>query len=74
MHESKIQYLNDFMKTNLSILETCIYIVGSTKMQNPRSEEICKSIGTELAKVRNIEIVTSEFYGANHLHFALFIK
>ena len=67
MHESKMQYLIDFMKTNLSVLETCIYIVGSTKMQNPRSEEICKSIGTELAKVKNIQIVTSGFYGAGDL-------
>ena len=67
MHESKMQYLIDFMKTNLSVLETCIYIVGSTKMQNPRSEEICKLIGCELAKVKNIQIVTSGFYGAGDL-------
>ena len=74
MHESKMQYLIDFMKTNLSVLETCIYIVRSTKMQNLRSEEIYKSIGSELEKAKNIEIVTSGFYDAGHLHFVLFIK
>ncbi len=55
------------MKRNLPVLDTCVYIVGSTKMQNVRSEEICKAIGNELAKVKNVQIVTSGFYGAGDL-------
>jgi hypothetical protein len=41
--------------------------VFSTKLQDPRSEEICKAIGSELAKVKNVIVVTSGFYGAGDI-------
>ena len=28
MHESKMHYLISFMKNNLPLLETCVYVVG----------------------------------------------
>lgn len=52
------------MKKNLPTLETCVYVVGSTKLQNPRSDEICRAIGLELSKLKNVTLVTSGFYGA----------
>ena len=39
----------------------------STALQTPRSEDICKAIGTELAKVKNVNVVTSGFYGAGDI-------
>jgi len=39
----------------------------STKLQDPRSEEICKAIGSELSKVKNVTVVTSGFYGAGDI-------
>ncbi|CAG2105730.1 unnamed protein product [Medioppia subpectinata] len=65
--EQKIQYLVGFMKKNLPVLETCVYVVGSIKLQNPRSEEICQALGVELAKVKNVNVVTSGFYGAGDI-------
>ena len=85
MHESKMGFMISFLKKNIPLLETCVYVVGryavvlnlyhlltfehifSTKLQTPRSEEICKAIGTELAKVKNITVVTSGFYGAGDI-------
>ncbi len=44
-----------------------ILIFFSTKLQDPRSEEICRAIGSELAKVKNVIVVTSGFYGAGDI-------
>ncbi|XP_054167493.1 uncharacterized protein LOC128964866 [Oppia nitens] len=67
LHESKLKYLVEFMKTNLPVLETCVYVVGSTKIQKSRSEEICRAIGVELAKVKNVNVVTNGFYGVGDI-------
>ncbi|KAK6185756.1 hypothetical protein SNE40_007918 [Patella caerulea] len=40
-----------------------IYISGSTKFYNPKTEEICKSVGLHLNQLKNITIVTGGFHG-----------
>lgn len=65
--ESKLQYLVSYMKKNLPVLDTCVYVIGSSKLQCERSIQICKAIGQELAKLRNVTVVTSGFYGAGDL-------
>lgn len=62
--EAKMQFLVNFMKKNLPQIDECVYIAGSSKLQNPRSEEICRAIARELAKVKNISIVTGGFSGS----------
>jgi predicted Rossmann-fold nucleotide-binding protein len=65
--ESKLQYLVSYMKKNLPVLDTCVYVIGSTRLQSERSTQICRAIGHELAKLRNVTVVTSGFYGAGDL-------
>lgn len=62
--EAKMQFLVNFMKKSLPVPETCVYIAGSSKLQNYRSEEIAKALGRELAKVQNITLCTGGFFGA----------
>ena len=68
-HEVKIKYLTACMKKNLLNLETCVYVLGSrgSKLDNPRTIEICTEIGKELAQVSNINIVTNGFYGSSDI-------
>lgn len=45
-----------------------MYIVGSTDLHDiPRSQEVCKAIGTQLAEVKNVTLVTSGFNGVPDL-------
>ncbi|XP_054716197.1 uncharacterized protein LOC129225728 [Uloborus diversus] len=62
--EAKMKYLLTFLKRNLPLQDICVYVVGSSKLQSQRSEEICRAIGTELAKVENVSLVTGGFWGA----------
>lgn len=62
--EAKMNYLVNFLKRNLALQDICVYVTGSSKLQSPRAEEICRAIGAELAKVENVSIVTGGFYGA----------
>ncbi|XP_067144072.1 uncharacterized protein [Centruroides vittatus] len=62
--EAKMQFLITFMKKNLPQIDECVYITGSSKLQNPRSEKICRAIARELAKVKNIGVVTGGFLGS----------
>ncbi|CAN7979143.1 unnamed protein product, partial [Ixodes persulcatus] len=52
------------MKKEISCIETCVYIAGSSKLQSTRSEEICRCIGKQLAKLHNVGVVTGGFFGA----------
>ncbi|CAN8000105.1 unnamed protein product, partial [Ixodes pacificus] len=56
--------LVSFMKKEISCIETCVYIAGSSKLQSTRSEEICREIGKQLAKLHNVGVVTGGFFGA----------
>lgn len=67
LNEAKIQYCVRIMKKNIEYLGTCVYVIGSTKLQNPRSEALCKELGKELAEVKNLTLVTSGFAGAQDL-------
>lgn len=65
--EATIQCLVNFMKEKIPPLETCVYIAGSTKLQSSRSEQICREIGKELAKLQNVVVITGGFFGAPDL-------
>lgn len=67
LNEAKIQYCVRIMKKNIEYLGTCVYVIGSTKLQNPRSEALCRELGKELAEVKNLTLVTSGFAGAQDL-------
>jgi predicted Rossmann-fold nucleotide-binding protein len=67
MHEVKIQYCVRMMKNNIEYLGTCVYVLGSTRITNPRSIEICKALGAALAQVKNVTLVTTGFMGAQDM-------
>lgn len=67
LNEAKIQYCVKIMKKNIEYLGTCVYVIGSTKLQSTRSEALCKELGKELAEVKNLTLVTSGFAGAQDL-------
>ncbi|RWS10917.1 uncharacterized protein B4U79_01492, partial [Dinothrombium tinctorium] len=67
LNESKIQYLVSFLSKNLPVLGSCVYVLGSTNISDPRTLEICKQIGVELAKVKNITLVTGGCRGASEI-------
>ncbi|RWS28510.1 uncharacterized protein B4U80_07542 [Leptotrombidium deliense] len=67
MQESKVAYLVNYMKKNLPVLDTCVYVLGSTKSLDSRTEEICKAIGVELAKLKNVTLVTNGFNGTSDI-------
>ncbi|XP_040354562.2 uncharacterized protein LOC8051511 isoform X2 [Ixodes scapularis] len=62
--EATVQSWVSFMKKEISCIETCVYIAGSSKLQSTRSEEICREIGKQLAKLHNVGVVTGGFFGA----------
>ncbi|GIX70506.1 hypothetical protein CEXT_660711 [Caerostris extrusa] len=62
--EAKMNYLVNFLKRNLPLQDMCVYIAGSSKLQSQRSEDICRAIGRELAKVERASLVTGGFFGA----------
>ncbi|GFV51840.1 TIR domain-containing protein [Trichonephila clavipes] len=62
--EAKMNCLVNFLKRNLPLQDMCVYVIGSSKLQNQRAEEICKAIGAELAKVERVSLVTGGFFGA----------
>lgn len=60
--EQKLQYYTKIMKKKLpEAAECCVYFLGSSKPVSNKSIEICKAIGVELAKIRNIVIVSCGF-------------
>ncbi|PVD30541.1 hypothetical protein C0Q70_09809 [Pomacea canaliculata] len=60
--EAKIYHSVEHIRKTIKI-DNCVYITGSTSFFNPRSEEICRSIGKSLAYVDNISIATGGFFG-----------
>ncbi|CAN7990871.1 unnamed protein product, partial [Ixodes hexagonus] len=62
--EATVQSWVCFMKKEIPCIETCVYIAGSSKLQSTRSEEICREIGKQLARLHNIGVVTGGFFGA----------
>lgn len=65
--EAKMQCYINFVKKTIPVLDTCVYIAGSSKLTNKRTEEICHAIGRELAKIENIIIITGGCYGAQEI-------
>ena len=74
LQESKILYLLNYMKKNLPILDSCVYVVGSSKIIDSRSDLICKAIGRELTKVTNVTVVTSGFFGVGDVLAKAFLE
>lgn len=65
--ESKLQVYTKLMKKKLpEAAECCVYFLGTSKPTNQKTIEICRSIGTELAKIKNIVIISSG-YGVGEL-------
>lgn len=69
LHEIKIKYLADCMKKNIPNPETCVYVFGSTEVSNldPKTAQICIEIGRELAKFKNINLITNGYYGTGDI-------
>ncbi|RWS05714.1 TIR motif-containing protein-like protein, partial [Dinothrombium tinctorium] len=72
MQELKVNYLVDYLKKNMPVLDTCVYVIG--KVNDQRSEEICKAIGAELAKLKNVTLVTNGGHGASDLVTRAFVE
>ena len=65
--ETRLQFYSKLMKKNLpKASECCVYFIGTAKPVNTKTIEICKAIGAELAKIKNIVIVTSG-YGVSEI-------
>ncbi|XP_022235490.1 uncharacterized protein LOC106475726 isoform X2 [Limulus polyphemus] len=62
--EAKMNYLVKFLTKNTPQLDNCVFVTGSSKLRNPRTEEICRAIGRELAKVKDLQVVTGGSLGA----------
>ncbi|RWS10459.1 uncharacterized protein B4U79_17615 [Dinothrombium tinctorium] len=73
-HEPQESNLIDFLKENIPILDTCVYVLGSLKNLDGRSEEICKAIGKELAKLRNLTLIINGVNKTNELVAKSFIE
>ncbi|RWS26590.1 uncharacterized protein B4U80_08599, partial [Leptotrombidium deliense] len=65
LNESKIQVLVTFLSKNLPVLGSCVYVVGSVHTRNTRTLDICNQIAVEMAKVKNITLVTGGCSGAS---------
>ncbi|XP_076371981.1 uncharacterized protein LOC143257345 isoform X1 [Tachypleus tridentatus] len=62
--EAKMNYLVKFLTKNTPQLDNCVFVTGSSKLRNHRTEEICRAIGRELAKVKDLQVVTGGSLGA----------
>lgn len=57
--ETKLQFLMKSLKKGLpQAAECCVYFLGSSKPISSKSEKICKALGSELSKIKNIVIVS----------------
>ncbi|XP_076364339.1 uncharacterized protein LOC143253817 [Tachypleus tridentatus] len=61
--EAKIQFWASLLMKMIPDPNNCVYVAGSSKL-NHRTEEICRAIGQELAKITNLTLVTGGFFGA----------
>lgn len=66
-YDKKIKYCVDFMKKNIDFLCKCIYVLGSIRITDQRTIEICQELGKALAAVKNLTLVTSGYKGAQEL-------
>ena len=57
MMESKIQTILTFMKKSLPSIAkgSSVYVMGCWKQVDERGKEICRLIGSELAKITNLD-------------------
>ncbi|XP_013786054.2 uncharacterized protein LOC106470075 isoform X1 [Limulus polyphemus] len=60
--ESNVQKLV-FEAEKKIVKRLCVYICGSSKFFNPKSEAICHAIGSELASLRFVSLISNGFYG-----------
>ncbi|CAG5114983.1 unnamed protein product, partial [Candidula unifasciata] len=54
----------DYLRKSLDV-KYCVYVSGATKFSDARSEAVCRSIGTHLAKLNNVAVVTGGCYGTS---------
>ncbi|BFZ01270.1 hypothetical protein BsWGS_04309 [Bradybaena similaris] len=54
----------DYLKRSLDV-RYCVYVSGATKFSDTRSEAVCRSIGTHLAQLGNVAVVTGGCYGTS---------
>lgn len=65
-YEEKIQRLVTDVKKRITC-EKCIYVIGGTRFISGRNEEICISLGTELAKLKWLSLATEGFFGVSEV-------
>ncbi|XP_076461074.1 uncharacterized protein LOC143293748 [Babylonia areolata] len=61
-NEAKLSHAVDYIRKTVQT-DSCLYIAGSTNFYNPKSEEICRSIGKHLAQLEGLSMATGGFYG-----------
>lgn len=66
-YEKKIAVCAEMMKQNIDYLSSCVYVLGSTRITDQWTIDICKELGKALAGVKNLTLVTSGFKGAQDL-------
>ncbi|KAH9513242.1 hypothetical protein Btru_034462 [Bulinus truncatus] len=64
--EANIALAVHYVKKSLQVKE-CVYVTGTSKIQNPRTEEVCRSIGQHLARLENLFVITGGCYGTSEL-------
>ncbi|KAK7476475.1 hypothetical protein BaRGS_00032310 [Batillaria attramentaria] len=61
-NEAMVSHAVDHIKKTVAT-DSCIYIAGSTKFSNKKSEDICRSIGKHLAHLEGVSVATGGFFG-----------
>lgn len=64
--EANIALAVHYLRKSLQVKE-CVYVTGASKIISSRTEEVCRAIGTHLAKLENIFIVTGGCYGTSEM-------
>ncbi|XP_059145474.1 uncharacterized protein LOC131932566 [Physella acuta] len=64
--EANLNIAVHYLRKELSVKE-CVYVTGSSKFKDSRSEEICRAIGAHLARLDNIKMVTGGCLGTSDL-------
>ncbi|XP_070211495.1 uncharacterized protein [Littorina saxatilis] len=61
-NEAKLNHAVEYIRKAVET-DSCVYITGSTNFNNPKSAEICRAIGTHLARLGGLSLGTGGFYG-----------
>ncbi|XP_015907178.1 uncharacterized protein [Parasteatoda tepidariorum] len=65
-YKDKIQNQVATLKTEIKT-ELCVYIIGGTNCISKNAEAFCINLGSELAKLKKLTLVTEGFFGAGEI-------